>query len=80
MRDAGTDGMSSALEIAALAVRMYAEAHPRPTHVNQLQAAEMLRISTPTVRKLINSGAIKLNDCGLIPIESVDRARAPKGA
>ena len=29
------------LEVALKAVRIYAETHPRPTHVNQCQAAEM---------------------------------------
>ena len=30
------------IEIAMAAERMYAEAHPRPPHVTQEQAAEML--------------------------------------
>ena len=38
-------------QIAAKAVQMYAETHPRPTHVTQVQAAEMLNLSRYTVRK-----------------------------
>lgn len=35
----------TALEIATRAVRLYAESHPRPPHVTQAQAGEMLRLS-----------------------------------
>lgn len=69
---------AAALRIAFEAVRLYAETHPRPTHVTQLQAAEMLGLSRDTVRKLIRHGTLALNDCGLIPIEQVDRARATR--
>ena len=41
------------LDIAIKAVRAYAEMHPRPTQVNQTQAAQMLGISHPIVRKLV---------------------------
>ena len=68
------------LQIAIKAVQMYAEMHPRPTQVNQSQAAEMLGISYPTVRKLVRSGILPLNSCGLIPIEAIDRARAEQRA
>lgn len=53
----------------------------RPPHVNQSQAAEMLQISRATVHRIIRSGGLTLNRCGLIPIEQVDEmltARAPK--
>lgn len=53
----------------------------RPPHVNQTQAAEMLHISSTTVRNIIRSGGLTLNRCGLIPIEQVDElltARTPK--
>lgn len=63
------------LDVVALrAVRLYAESHPRPLHVTQKQACEMLELSYPTMRKLIQSGEIKLNKCGLIPISEVDKA------
>ncbi len=68
------------LQIAAKAVQMYAETHPRPTHVTQDQAAEMLNLSRDTVRKLLRSGAMALNDCGMIPIESVDSVRSARKA
>jgi DNA-binding MarR family transcriptional regulator len=63
-------------ELAVLAVRLYAESHPRPTQVTMTQAAEMLGLSRQTVSKLIKFGDLKLNGCGLIPIELVDRMRA----
>lgn len=61
------------LEIATKAVRLYAESHPRPPHVTQAQAGEMLRLSAPTVRRLIRSGALRLNAAGMIPVAEVDR-------
>jgi Mn-dependent DtxR family transcriptional regulator len=64
------------LNIAIKAVQTYAELHPRPPHVTQKQAAEMLGLSVPTVRKMVASGALKLNSCGLIPIHLVDMAIA----
>ena len=66
---------SSVIDIAAEAVRRYAETHPRPTQVTQVQAAEMLGLSRDTVRKLIRRGTLRLNACGLIPIELIDSAR-----
>jgi predicted DNA-binding protein (UPF0251 family) len=64
----------SVIELAAIkAVQLYAETHPRPPHVTQKDAAEMLGLSAPTVKKLINSGKIKLNDAGLIPITEIDK-------
>jgi hypothetical protein len=62
--------------IAALAVRLYAESHPRPTQVTQQQAAEMLGVSSATVRKYIEFGALKLNGCGRLPIEAIDAIRS----
>ncbi len=35
------------LETAIKAVQLYAEMHPRPPHVNQQQAAEMLHPDCP---------------------------------
>ena len=63
----------TALEIATRAVRLYAETHPRPPHVTQAQACEMLRLSAPTVRRLIRSGALRINSAGMIPVSEVDR-------
>jgi excisionase family DNA binding protein len=64
------------LNIAIKAVQTYAELHPRPSHVTQKQAAEILGLSVPTVRKMVASGALKLNKCGLIPITQIDMAIA----
>lgn len=68
---------ADALRIAMRAVRLYAESHLRPPHVTQMQAAEMLGISRWTVSKMVKAGQLKLNRCGMIPIEQVDRALAP---
>lgn len=63
-------------QAAARAVQLYAESHPRPTQVTQRQVAEMLGISTRSVRNYIVAGKLKLNGCGQIPIEGVDRLRS----
>lgn len=60
------------LKTAVRAVQIYAERHPRPPHVTMTQAAQMLDLSRATVRKLVNSGKLRMNGCGLIPIEQVD--------
>lgn len=70
----------SDLETAIKAVQLYAEMHPRPPHVNQQQAAEMLRLSHVTVRKLIRSKVIKTNEAGQIPISEIDRVLQPRAA
>lgn len=67
-----------ALQIATHAVRMYAEAHPRPTQVTQKQAAEILGVHPKTVRNYIAAGKLTLNGCGLIPIGAVDALLAPQ--
>lgn len=64
------------LEIARLAVQLYAETHPRPPHVNQQQAAEMLCISHVTVAKLVRAGEIRMNAVGKIPTSEIDRCLA----
>ncbi|CAJ0811820.1 DNA-binding protein [Ralstonia flaminis] len=64
------------LDIAQEAVRLYAETHPRPPHVTQLQAAEMLGLSRWTVAKMVESGQLRLNGCGRIPIGQIDKLLA----
>lgn len=68
--------MTEALEIAVHAVRLYAETHPRPPHVTQKQAAEMLGLSAPTVNRMVRAGLLKLNHAGLIPIGQIDELLA----
>lgn len=72
--------MKNEIEIALKAVQLYAEMHPRPPHVNQLQAGEMLGLSHVTVRKMIRSGVIRTNEVGMIPISEIDRVLAPRAA
>ena len=65
----------AALQAANEAIkRLPARNVARPLHVNQKQAAEMLGVSHVTVSKLVKAGTLKLNACGLIPIEMVDLA------
>ena len=66
--------MNNELTIAAKAVQLYAERHPRPPQVNQKQAADMLGVSARTVYNMIKAGTLKLNKCGMIPIEMIDAA------
>jgi hypothetical protein len=67
-------------EVALAAVRLYAETHPRPLHVTQRQAAEMLDKSEPTIGRMVRAGTIKLNGAGMIPISEIDRLLQPKAA
>jgi len=62
------------IEIAQTAVRLYAETHPRPPHVTQVQAAAMLNISESTMSRMVKTGRVKLNRFGMIPISEVDAA------
>jgi hypothetical protein len=66
------------LRIAFLAVRLYAETHPRPVQVTQTQAAEILGVSTRTVRRYIRTGHLKLNGCGYLPIAAIGAILAPQ--
>lgn len=70
--------MSETLEIAITAIRMFAEQHPRPAHVNQQQAAEMLNVSRHTVSRMLKAGTLRYNKVGMIPISEIDRALAAK--
>lgn len=67
---------SEVIQIAEAAVRLYAETHPRPPHVTQVQAAAMLNISESTMSRMVKTGRIKLNRFGMIPISEVDSALA----
>jgi excisionase family DNA binding protein len=67
----------SEIEIAERAVQLYAGRHPRPVQVTITQAAEMLGLSRHTVSKMVRAGQLKLNRCGLIPIEQVDAMLMP---
>ncbi|KVU10699.1 hypothetical protein WK62_05405 [Burkholderia ubonensis] len=69
--------MSEELTIARRAVQLYAETHPRPPQVNQKQAAEMLGVSARTVHNMIKAGTLKLNRCGMIPIDQIDAVLRP---
>ena len=66
------------LVIAEAAIRMYAESHPRPPHVTQSQAADMLKISRATVNRMVRSGSLRLNRVGLIPISEIDAVIVPR--
>ena len=66
----------SEVDIALKAVQLYAETHPRPSHVTQDQAAEMAGVSRGTISKMIKSGRLKLNEFGRIPVSEIDRAIA----
>ena len=63
-------------ELAVTAVEVYAGLHPRPCHVTQKQAAEMLDLSVGTIRKMVAAGGLRLNKFGLIPIHQIDLALA----
>lgn len=50
--------------------------HPRPFAVTRVDAAEMLGISAPTLRKLIIAGRLTPNDAGKIPMSQIDQMLA----
>ena len=69
--------MSEELMMIACArkgAQLYAEQHPRPAQVNQVQAAEMLHVSAQTVGKMVRDGRLRTNKLGLIPISQIDDA------
>lgn len=68
--------MSEELMIACArkGAQLYAEQHPRPTQITQVQAAEMLHVSPQTVSKMVRNGRLRLNKFGMIPISQIDDA------
>lgn len=48
------------------------DAQMRPLHVNQIQAAEMLKMSPSTISRMVKAGSIRLNKCGMIPIDQLE--------
>lgn len=46
----------------------------RPASVTIAQAAKMIGRSAPTVRKMVRSGAFRLNGLGQIPVDQIDQA------
>ena len=67
-----------AIRAAMIAIDQYSVAHPRPSHVTMRQAAEMLDISHPTLKKLFDNGTLKLNLTGRIPITLIDQVLAAR--
>ncbi|KVD48718.1 hypothetical protein WS61_07745 [Burkholderia sp. ABCPW 11] len=60
------------LQIARRAVQLFEQQPPRPVHVTQAQAADMLGITARTVHTLVRTGKLKLNGVGRIPIGQID--------
>lgn len=59
-------------------IRTVISMRPQPLCVNQKQAAEMLNISIPTLKKHIEDGKILLNDIGMIPISEINKLAVAK--
>lgn len=68
-----TDDTKAILKV----VETYIARHPRPPQVNQKQASEMLGVSARTVHNMIKAGTLRLNRCGMIPIEQIDAVLQP---
>lgn len=64
---------AAAEEAVRQAMRHTKSAANRPASVTIAQAAKMLGRSAPTVRKMIRSGVLRLNELGQIPVEAIDR-------
>lgn len=73
---AGSMTEADVIRIVHRALDLYKSRHPRPIQVNMTQAAKMLGLSVPTVRKLVHTGKLRFDKCGLIPIEQVDNLLA----
>ncbi len=69
--------MTETLQTAIKAVEIYAAKHPRPPHVTQAQAAEMLGVSRATISRMVRAGTLKRNKVGMIPIAQIDEALEP---
>ncbi|MGF6600354.1 uncharacterized protein YmfQ (DUF2313 family) [Paraburkholderia sp. GAS448] len=69
--------MSDIEQVSRRAVQLYAESRPRPSQVTMTQAGEMLGLTRQTISKMVKAGQMKLNRCGLISIEQVDRMLGP---
>ena len=54
--DEGRRMNQEALNIAVKAVQIYAEKHPRPHQVTQIQAASMLNVSESTISRMVKTG------------------------
>lgn len=67
-----------ALALAIKAVEIYAGRHPRPPHVTITQAAAMIGRSRPTTSQILKHHRVKLNSCGQIPIEEIDKLLASR--
>ena len=66
------DAISSAARLAAEeAIRSIPK--DRPEHVNYTEAGKLLRVSRQTVANYVRAGLVRLNACGRIPIDEIDR-------
>lgn len=61
-------------------IQLVKDTHPRPLHVTQKQAGEMLGKSAPTIKRMVRDGEIKLNKAGMIPITEIDKFAFAKAA
>ncbi|MEX3527073.1 MAG: DNA-binding protein [Burkholderia sp.] len=68
------------LDIALRAYEIFSARHPRPVQVTIGQAAQMLGLDRKTVSKIMKTGKLQFNDCGLIPIEQGDRLIVSRSA
>jgi len=64
----------AALRGAELALRRAPK--DRPSQYRKIDAAKELGVSRPTLDKMIRAKNIRLNECGRIPAEEIDRILA----
>jgi len=62
------------IECARRGTEIYAEQHPLPAQVSQVQAGQMLGLSAQKIGKMVKDGHLALNGLGMIPISEIDRA------
>lgn len=64
---------SEVIDLIDSAIERVFAKKPRPSLVNQKQAAEMLCVSEATMSKWVRTGRIRLNKAGYISITEIDR-------
>lgn len=66
--------MEAALRAAEIALRRAPK--DRPQQYRKVDAAKELGVSRPTLDRMIAAGNLRLNECGRIPAEEIDRVIA----
>lgn len=73
------DDLNEAIREAALRgaeIALKRAPKDRPSQYRNVDAAEELGVSRPTLDRMIRAGNVRLNECGRIPASEIDRVLA----